>query len=83
VWTCGFSWHWIGFDWLGATACPIPTKRLTVTPMHLTVAVDFTRINKYPIGTRVIMACQLLLPGGMHCDDDCGVFLRNSNKYAE
>jgi hypothetical protein len=56
-----------------------PTR--TSTPMP--VEVDFTSIYDYPLEREVNIIGQLMLPGSVHQDDDCGVFLRNPAKYHE
>ena len=64
-----------------STATPTPKPIRTPTPMP--VEIDFSTIDNYPIDKQVIMVGQLLLPGSIRCDEDCGVFLRNPTKYYE
>lgn len=69
----------------GFTAIPripaVPQSTRTSTPMP--VEVDFTSIYDYPLYREVTITGQLVLPGSVHQDDKCGVFLRNPAKYHE
>ncbi|MGZ9235167.1 MAG: carboxypeptidase-like regulatory domain-containing protein [Anaerolineales bacterium] len=63
----------------GIPGVPRPTR--TSTPMP--VEVNFTSIYDYPLYREVSIIGQLVLPGNVHQDDKCGVFLRNPAKYHE
>jgi len=59
----------------------IPRATRTSTPVP--IEVDFTSIHDYPPDREVNIIGQLMLPGSVHQDDKCGVFLRNPTKYQE